>query len=198
MKCYLWYIKNKGTKINLKDLESEDTRTRFGALDNLYYTSKKSPKKVYPYINEIIKLLTHENKIFRWRAIDTISELSKVDKDDKIKKILPKLINSLKTGDLITAHHTIDSLAAIALAKPRLQVKITNELIKVSRYKYPTDVCNQYARGRVVTALSKYIDNLSEKEKKLALTYIKKQKENQIASTRKKAESILKIYDKNL
>jgi len=180
--------------MNLADLSSRDPKVKYGSARNLLAIAKDSPAELYPHIDYFVELLDTENNILRWTAIDIIGSLSKVNEERKVDSLMGKLFGLLNTGNMLTANHAIAALTGVALAKPKFQEKITNELLKVEHYDYDTDECRNIALGKVILALGSYFNQLEDK--KAVMEFTERQTKNTRNATKKKAEQFLKKLGK--
>ena len=176
--------------MNFKDLFSDNTKIKYGAAKRLVALAAREPRKLYPYFVFFIELLDHENQILKWTAIDVVGHLAESDKIKNLDRILKRLFGFLNAGKLITAGHAITALAGIATAKPRYRGKITNELLRVERYKYDTDEYLNIVIGIVINAIGPFYAVL--KDKRVVIAFTKRQLKNRRNATRKKAEQFLK------
>ena len=176
----------------LEGVSSADTNVKYKSLKNLKIMSEKSPKKLYFKIDFFIKFLKHENNIFKWNAMDILSNLASVDSKDKFNKIFREFYGFLNSRNLITAAHVVDNSPKIALAKPNLCRKITTELLKVTSVPLPTKECRNILIGKAIASFSQYIDKTDALDKKKIMEFVKKQKNNFRNATKVKAEKFLK------
>ncbi len=184
-------------KINLNDFSSTNTRVRYACAKQAIAISKDNPSDLYPDFDFFVKLLDSPNNIFKWTAIQVIGNLSKVDKKKKVDKLLPRLIDFLNCGKMITANNTILSLSEIASHKPEYQNRIISELLKVENYNYETAECKNIALGKVILAFGKFKDQI--KDKKEVLDFLERQTENTRNATRGKANELLdKLRNKKI
>lgn len=181
-------LEKKPVKELIENLSSKNATLKYQSSKALISLSEKEPQKIYPYFDSFVRLFENENNILKWTGIIIIGELSKVDKEHKIKKILPQLYSLLNTGKMITAGNTCHTLGKIALNSPGFANKITNELLKVEKYKYDTDECGHIANGHVIEAFNSYL----EKPDKKVMDFIRRQTKNPRSATAKKAEKYLK------
>jgi hypothetical protein len=184
----------KNPKINLKDLESDKPQIKYCCVKNLIKISKENPEALYTDFDLFVRLLNDQNNIMKWTGIIVIGGLSKVDKQGKVDKILPRLFKLLNSGKMITANNTIGALTEIALAKPKYQKKIADEILKVENYKYDTSECRCIACGRVILALEQFPNNI--KKQKKVIEFVKRQTRSRRPATAKKADKLLKKLNK--
>jgi hypothetical protein len=182
--------------MNFKDLSSNKPKIKYGCAKRLTTLAKNEPDKLYPHFDYFVKMLDHENQILKWTAIDIVGHLAESDKIKNIGRILRRLFGFLNAGKLITAGHAAQALAGIAKAKPKYQRKITDELLKVERYKYDTEECRNIVIGIVINAVGPFYPEL--KDKKAVIEFAKRQLKNRRNATRKKAEQFLKKTKKPL
>jgi hypothetical protein len=182
--------------MNFKDLSSNKPKIKYGCAKRLTTLAKNEPDKLYPHFDYFVKMLDHENQILKWTAIDVVGHLAKSDKMKNFDRILKKLFGLLNTGKLITASHAVTALAGIATVKPKYRPKITNELLKVERYRYDTVECRNIVIGIVINAVGPFYPEL--KDKKAVIEFAKRPLKNRRNATRKKAEQFLKKTKKPL
>jgi hypothetical protein len=172
----------------ISNLSSSNATRKYQSSKALIELSEKYPEKVYPFFDEFVKLLENDNNIIKWTSIIILGNLSAVDVDKKIVKILPKLFAFLDTGKMITAGNTTMALANIAKNNMVLSDKITKELLKVEKYKYDTKECGNIAIGHVINAFDVYL----EKPNKIVIEFISRTLKNSRPATAKKAEKYLR------
>jgi len=170
-------------------ISSENPRIKFRSAKVLRILSEKNPKLLYSKIDFFIDLLDSENNIIRWNAMDTIANLAVVDSKNKFNKIFKKFYGLLYEGSLITASHVVDNSGKIAGAKPNLQSKITNELLKIEKVPLPTEECRNMLLGKTIVAFDMYYDQIQNKDK--VISFVKRQLTNSRNATKVKAEKFL-------
>ncbi len=175
----------------LEGVSSEVAGVRFKSAKILRAISDEKPNILYSKMEFFIKLLEHDNNILKWNAQDVIANLTSVDKKSKFEKIFKKYYRDLYGDSMVTAAHVVDNSGKIALAKPRLQNKITNELLNIDKTGHSPE-CKNILKGKAILSFGKYYGQLKNKEK--VLTFVKKQLKNRRPATKKKAEKFLKKY----
>lgn len=190
--CELLHKKLSATSTSklMANLSSNDTTLKYTTCKVLIHRSETEPQKVYSQFKEFVNLIDSKNNILKWTALIVIGNLAPVDKDKKIDKILPKLFAQLNTGKMITAGNTAKALGIIAKNKPEFVDKITNELLKVERYKYDTEECNRIACAHVIDTFSVYLS----KPNKKVLEFLSRQSKSTRASVVKRARKLLKKF----
>jgi hypothetical protein len=172
----------------IKNLSSNDATLKYQSSKALIELSEKNPKHVYPFFDQFVELFNNKNNIIKWTGIIVIGNLAPADSDRRIIKILPKLFSLLNKGKMITAGNTTITLSCYAKYFPELENKITNELLKVEKYKYDTKECSNIAIGHVINGFELYLDEPNKK----VIDFCKRSLKNTRPATAKKAEKFLK------
>jgi len=179
----------------LDGVSSAEARLRFNSAKILRIISEKQPKILYSKIEFFVDLLDSENNILKWIAIDIIGNLASVDSENKFDRIFRRFYDLLSDESMITAGHVIDNSGKIAVAKPYLQDRITEKLLKVEKIEYKTSECRNILLGKVISSFDKYIDQFENKKKMISL--VRRQLKNSRKATRAKAEKFLNNQSKN-
>ncbi|MFC1783138.1 hypothetical protein ACFL02_06090 [Planctomycetota bacterium] len=176
----------------LAGLEAKPARIKYGCGKIIRIISEKKPEMLYPKIDYFFGLLDHENNIFRWEGIHVIGNLARVDAKNKINKNFAKYFAPIPGPVMITAANVIGGAAKIALAKPKLTERITQEILKVEKAKYKTAECRNVALGQAIYSFDQFFGQIKDKESVIKL--VKKQRKNTRNSTRKAAEKFSKKH----
>jgi hypothetical protein len=175
-------------------VSSTDSKLKFKSAKILVLISKKDPGKLYPKMGFFINLLDSENSILKWNAIGVIANLALVDVDKRFDKIFGKFYGFLQEGSLITAGHVVGNSGKIANAKPDLESKITNELLKVEKIRLPTEECRNILLGHAILSFDQYFDRIQNKDE--VISFVRRQLKNSRNATRAKAERFLKKHSR--
>lgn len=173
-------------------MSSSDPKLRFKSAKILNLTSQKEPGKLYPKIDFFINLLECDNSIIKWNAIDIVANLTSADVDGRFEEIFEKFYGLLQEGSLITAGHVVASSWKIVEAKPHLENRITEQLLKIEKTKLPTEECMNILIGHAILCFDKYLDRIRNKGE--VITFVKRQLNNSRNATKTKAEKFLKKY----
>jgi hypothetical protein len=175
----------------ISGISSETAGIRFKSAKILRIISEQNPNVLYSRMDFFIGLLKHDNNIIKWNGQDVIANLTTVDKQDKFNKIFKKYYRGLYEVSMVTAAHVVDNSGAIAIAKPKLQTKITNELLNIDKTSHSSE-CKRILKGKAILSFQKYYEQVKNKEQ--ILTFVKKQLKNRRPATKKKAEKFIKKY----
>ncbi|CAB5099307.1 hypothetical protein D3OALGB2SA_1722 [Olavius algarvensis associated proteobacterium Delta 3] len=181
----------------LAGLTEEKLSLKFGCEKILRLISEQNPELLYPYFDEIAALLDSDNKIMRWGAIITISNLTVTDDQKKFEKIFKKYYSAISGPDMIMAANIFKNAEKISNAKPQLTEKIAKEILRVESASFekrgrPDPECNHVAYGHAIDALSALYGTI--KGKKAVVRFVKKQGDSPRNSTARKAEEFEKKF----
>ncbi len=145
-------------------LKSDKASIKYGCDKILRIISEKQPSFLYSHMDFFLANLEHENNFLKWGAIHIISNLAAVDSESKIEQYLDKYFAPIPGPVLTTATNVLKGAAKIALAKPQLTHRVTQELLKVETAKYKTEECRNIALGQTITAFGQFFDLIEDKE----------------------------------
>jgi hypothetical protein len=95
----------------------------------------------------------------------------------------------MSDDSMVTTANTISALGRVALNKPGLRKKITEELLRVNSLPHSAE-CRNIMIGKALDSFRNYIDEI--KYKKEIIQFAEKHLKNRRDSTRKKATRLLK------
>ena len=173
-------------------LKAEKPRVKYGCAKALCILSEQRPDLLYPHFNFFVRLLDHENKIMQWDAAFVLSQLARVDDDDKFAAIVARYFAPITGPVMITAANAIQGGARVAQAKPHLADRVAGEILKVATARYQTPECRNVAIGHAILALGAIVRLLRDPIP--AAQFVRKQIRNRRAATRKKAVQFLKSH----
>jgi hypothetical protein len=179
-------------EIDFNKLFDKNPKVKYGMAKQFKIMAQENPSELYPFLDKFIPLLDNENNVIKWTVINIIGLLAKVDKKNKIDPLLGKLYKQLNCGKMITVNHIIECLMYVSMAKPEYKNKITKELLKIKNYVYDTDECKNIIYGKMIEAFDKYIESLNNDVK----IFVEEQTKNTRNSVKKKAEKLLKKWNK--
>jgi len=154
---------------------SSKAEIRYGCAKVLMDLSEEHPEKIYPYMNFFIKLLDSKYRILKWNAIAIIANLAKVDEDKKFDAIFDKYYDFLNDAYMVTVANIVRNSSKIALAKPYLTQKITNELLrveKISTTSHLTEACKRVIAEHAIKSFASFFDKIEQKEKVISFVSI--------------------------
>ena len=192
------YVKDDFSLISMviTGVSSQNPRVKFGCAKTLSKISEEYPERLYEEIDFFINLLDSENNIIKWNAMDIIANLTRVDIKNKFDDIFTKYYGFINADSMVTVGHVVDNSGKIALAKPHLIKKITNEILKLEKIPIKprlTQECKNILYGKAIIVFDQYFDQI-EKSKEV-ISFIKRQLKNTRTATKIKAEKFMKTRD---
>ncbi len=181
-------------KLNLKDFFSQDPKIKYSCAKQAVFISESNPELLYPDFDFFIQFLKGENKILKWTAIQVIGNLSKVDSQKKVDKLIPALIDLLSEESMIAAANAIKALSEIAKNKPKYSEKILKALLSVEKAKYYSKgkispECTNVAIGHVIDALVKFGPTVYKRDD--VKNFLERQTKNTRNKVKRMAEDLL-------
>ena len=176
-------------------VSSSKAAIRYGCARVLMDLSEEYPEKLYPHMDFFMELLGSKYRILTWSGIAIIANLAEVDKDKKIDAIFDKYYSLLNDEYMVTVANLVSHSGKIALAKPHLIGKITNELLKVediSTTSHLTEECKRVIAEKTIKSLSLFFDKIDHKER--VISFVERQLDSQRVTLRREAERFLKKW----
>lgn len=175
-------------------VSSDKAEIKFKCGKALRTISEEKPELLYPKWNSIIIHLDKDNTFIKAIAIAIIANLTSVDSKNKFDEIFNKYYNLLNDKSMITATNIVGYSGKIAKAKPKLQTKVTNKLIRIDKTHHSQE-CKNIIKGKAILSFGEYFEE--SKDKKKIISFVKGELKNRRPATRKKAERFLKKWDKD-
>ena len=177
----------------LDNAASDKAVIKYKSLKVLTLLSEQQSELLYPKWDFFVKLLDNENTFLRVIGATTIAHLTRVDTKNKFEKIFDKYYSLLEDESMINAANIAGRSGIIAKAKPHLQSKITNKLFEIDKTHHSSE-CKNIIKGKAILSFNEYIDEFEDKEE--IIKFVKKELNNTRSATRKKAEKLLKKWEK--
>jgi hypothetical protein len=178
--------------IVLNGVSSSKAAIRYGCAKVLMDLSEEHPEKLYPHMDSFMNLLDSKYRILTWNAMAIIANLAKVDADKKFDAIFDKYYSFLDDAYMVTVANVVGNSAKIALAKPYLIQKITNELLKVeniSTTPHLTEECKRVIAEHAIKSFALFFSDIEQKEK--VISFVAKHRNSPRKTLRKAAEEFL-------
>jgi hypothetical protein len=173
----------------LENLWSKKETIRYNSHKVLSQISEKQPKLLYGHWDYFVEFLNSDNTYHKLSAIILLANITKVDRDNKFEKIFNKFYGLLNDKSFITAAYVSGASGKIALAKPKLQTKITNRLLSIDETHHEQER-KDLVKANIIEAFEKYYDQIRGKKK--ILEFVEKQINCESPKTRKAAKEFLK------
>lgn len=181
----------------IKGVYSPKAAIRYGCGKVLLDLSEKYPERLYPYMDHFATLLDNKYRILIWNALAVIANLCSVDKDKKFDAIFHKYYGFLNDEYMVTVANTVGNSGKIALSKPYLIPRVTDELLKVeniSTTPHLTDECKKVIAEIAIQSFNIFFNQMGAKEKAKVLSFVKRQTNSSRTKLKLEAETFLKHW----
>jgi len=155
--------------------------------------SEEKPEIIYPNWDFFIDLLDSDNTFIKAIALAIVANLTRVDSKNKFDSIFNKYYALLDDKSMITAANIAGYSGIIAIAKPKLQTKVTNKLIGIDKTHHSLE-CKNIIKGKAILTFNEYFEKT--KNKKKIIDFVKKQLKCESPKTRKLAREFLNKWEK--
>jgi hypothetical protein len=177
----------------LGNLWSKKETIRYNSHKVLLEISEEQPKILYGHWDYLVKFLGSDNTYHKLSAIILLASLTKADKQNKFEKIFNKFYGLLNDKSFITAAYVSQASGKIALAKPKLETKITNRLLSIDKTHHQQER-KDLAKAYIIEAFEEYYTQARQKKK--IVEFVEKQLNCESPKTRKAAKEFLKRINK--
>jgi hypothetical protein len=178
----------------LEGTGSAKAAVRYSCSKVLMDLSSEHPERLYPHMDQFVGLLDSKYRILTWNALAIIANLTEVDVDKKFDTIFDKYYGFLDNDYMVTVANTVGNSGKIALAKPYLIPRITDELLKVEHASvtpHLTEECKRVIAENMIKTFDLFFDKLEEKEKKKVLDFVERQLNSSRRTLSEKAKTFL-------
>ena len=179
----------------LEGTSSSKAAVRYGCAKVLMDLSEECPEKLYPHMDSFIDLLGSKYRILTWNALAIIANLAKVDEAKKFDAIFDKYYGFLDDAYLVTVANVVGNSGKIALAKPYLINRITNELLKVENLSvtpHLTEECKRVLAEKTIECFAMFYEGIHDKDRVLA--FVRKYVNSSRKTLKVKAENFLRKW----
>jgi len=180
----------------INGISSPKSTIRYGCAKILMDLSEEQPEKLYPRMNFFINMLDSKYRILTWNAMIIIANLTKVDTENKFDSIFKKYYSFLDNEYMVTIANVVGNSGKIALAKPHLIQKITNELLKVeniSTTPHLSEECKRVIAEHAIKSFDMFFDKIEQKDR--VISFVKKHLDAPRKPLQMEAERFLKKWD---
>ena len=175
----------------LDGLKSKEETLRYNCFKVLMIISKTRGAVLYPRWDYFIELLSSDNSYRKMSAIHLITNLTKVDIENKYEKIFDKYYSLLDDKSMIVAIYVAGNSGQIVKAKPHLESHITNKLLHIDKTHHPAERKELIEAG-AIEAFGEYFEEAADKEK--IIRFVKEQQNSKSPKARKLAMEFLKRW----
>jgi len=183
------------TPLLLKGVDHPKAAIRYGCSKVLMDLSEEHPEKLYPHFDFFVSLLDSKYRILTWNALAIVANLTRVDTDNKFDAVFDKYYSFLGNDYMVTVANVVGNSGKIALAKPYLIPKITDELLKVqdiSTTPHLTEECKRVIAQQAIKTFDLFFDRIDQKER--VISFVKLHLDSPRKKLRTEAEKFLKKW----
>lgn len=177
----------------LDNLWSKKEMVRYNSHKVLALISEEHPETLYSSWDYLVKFLDSDNTYHKLSAVILLANITSVDIDNRFEKIFNKFYSLLDDRSFITAAYVSQASGKIALAKPILQTRITNRLLRIDETHHQQER-KDLAKAGVIEAFEQYHDQTRNKKK--IVEFVEKQLTCESPKTRKRAREFLERLNK--
>lgn len=180
----------------LKGTSSSKAAIRYGCAKVLMDLSEEHPEKLYSHMDFFIGLLDSKYRILTWNALTIIANLTKVDKNGKFDAVFDKYYQFINDEYMVTVANVVGNSGKIALARPHLIEKVTNELLKVeniSTTPHLTEECKRVIAEATIKSFNLFYSKIEKKER--VISFVKSCLNSPRRTLRETAENFLDKWD---
>ena len=179
----------------LKGVDHPKAAVRYGCSKVLMDLSEEHPERLYPNFDFFVNLLDSKYRILTWTALAIIANLTRVDADNKFDAVFDRYYSFLDDEYMVTVANVVGNSGKIALAKPYLIPKITDELLKVqdiSTTPHLTEECRRVIAQQAIKTFDLFFDRIDHKER--VISFVKLHLDSPRKKLRTAAESFLEKW----
>jgi hypothetical protein len=173
----------------LENLMSKRETIRFNSSKVLNRLSERRPEALYSHWDHFVGLLRSDHLYWKLSAIPIIANLTRVDGQRRFEKIFGDYYGLLEDRSFISAVFVARNSGTILLAKPGLQARIVNRLLKIDRAPHDPER-RDLVKGAVIESFSVGFEDL--KARKRIVEFVRNQLTCRSPKTRKTAAEFLK------
>jgi hypothetical protein len=172
----------------LRGILSREDKTRYTSFRALMFISEKQPDLLYPHWDHLASLLDRENTHSKYIGSYLVASLTTVDRDGKFEEIFDKYYNLLNDKSIIPAAHVARNSSKIVRAKPELESKITERLLRIDKTHHRPGH-RELIKSEAIAAFNRYFEAAKDKEK--IVEFVRRQVKSQSPKTRRNAKEFL-------
>ena len=179
----------------LQGVSSSRASVRYRCVKVLSDLSAAYPERLYPRMDFFVGLLDSKHRILVWNALAITANLAKVDVEKRFDAAFDRYYGLLDDGYMVTVANVVGHSGTIALAKPYLIDRITEELLKVddiSLTPHLTEECKRVIAEKVIKSFDLFFDKVTKKKK--VVSFIRGHVDSSRSSLRVTAENFLKKW----
>jgi len=178
----------------LDGLKSSKETLRYNCFKVLLLISKTRGEVLYPRWDYLVELLCSDNSYHKMSAIHLITNLTKVDTENKFEQLFDRYYSLLDDKSMIVAIYTAGNSGQIVKAKPQMESRITDMLLKIGETHHPSGR-KELIKAGAIEAFGEYLEIAANRDR--IIEFVKAQQNSESPKTRKIAKEFLKKWGSN-
>ena len=172
----------------LRGILSKEDKTRFTSFRALMNICEEQPDLLYPHWDHFADLLDRESTQSKYIGSYLVASLAAVDRDNRFEEIFDKYYSLLDDKSIIPAAHVARNSGKIVRAKPELEPKITETLLKIDATRHEPGH-KELIKSEAIVAFNEYFEVAKDKER--IMEFVKQQVKSKSPKARKNAKKFL-------
>ena len=185
-------VKDKSIQNDIVELTLNHPKVYYYGYNILEKATEINPKIFYRHWEKFVKLLKHKNTYHREIGIVLLSNLSRVDKNDKFSEIVNEYLKCLYDDKISNAVYTAECLKDIIKNKPEYLEKIITELLQHRKKTFYNEKHEALLEYGFLEIFEENYSKLLNKE--IISSFILDKKESISSKTKKKSKELIKKY----
>jgi hypothetical protein len=172
----------------LQQILSREDKIRYTSFMALMFVCEEHSDLLYPHWDHFVSLLDRENTHSKYIGVYLVANLAAIDRDGKFERIFDKYYGLLDDQSIIPAAHVARNSSKIVKAKPDLESKITDRLLRIDETRHKPSH-NELIKADVIAAFDGYFETAKDKDE--IVEFVKQQVGSKSPKTRKCAKEFL-------
>ncbi|MCU0645618.1 MAG: hypothetical protein MUC94_15350 [bacterium] len=171
----------------LEGIVSKKDEIRFNSYQILLHISEVNPEIFYSKWDDLAALLISDNHYHRYIAINLIANLVMIDTENKFEADFENYFDNIAGEKTMVAGQTAMNAGKIAKAKPGLQTRITEFLLKIDKIHRGKQI--ELMKAYAIASFDYYFDEIAETTE--IINFVKENLNSESPKTRKAAKEFL-------
>lgn len=155
--------------------------------------SREEPALFYPYWDVITELLHHKNSYHRDFALEILSNLAKVDHEDRFSEIEKDYFDRINDEKFMTGNCCLKNMLKIYRHKPEYREEIIDILLDIDHRCDYTEKQKGLLKADILEIFEQVYDGIPRRDE--IESFIKAEVNSISLKSRKKAKALIKKYN---
>jgi hypothetical protein len=173
----------------LNGLVSKDEKVRYNCYKVLAEIAESQPRVLDPAWDTLVGLLDSPNAFHRATGVNLIAILAGADPEGRFERIFDRYFDLLSDDKVMVARYLAQSAGRIARAKPHLQARIVDRLLRIDRIEHKH---KDLIKADVIASFGEFFEGSPDQERMRA--FVEQQVDSSSPTTWKAARQFLDRY----